>query len=324
MNRLKTLFILILICMAATSGAQQTNTGTTTGKPKVFRITPAATDTTLSGQKSTKKLSGDSMYNVSDPTVNNAPRDAQAVVYFNNGFAKAKKGDYTGAIEDFTKSIELVKNVNVYLKRSSAYLMVGKYPQAIADASEVIKLRPSLLDAYFIRGVSRFEVGEYMGSREDLTYFTARDKTNPAAFNYLAALLFMNKEYNEALQQYSEVIKINPEFPDIYTNRGMMFHYKQDYLSAIQDYNEALKLNPKNVTAYNNRGAARLMLKDFKGSVEDFTQAIALDSNNANAYDNRGRAKQALGDSIGACKDWRAAVSHGLKASQDLITEFCE
>ena len=104
----------------------------------------------------------------------------------------------------------------------------------------------------------------------------------------------------------------------------MMFHYKQDYLSAIQDYYEALKLNPKNVTAYNNRGAARLMLKDFKGSVEDFTLAIALDSNNANAYDNRGRAKQALGDSIGACEDWHAAVSHGLKASQDLITEFCE
>ncbi len=324
MNHLRTLIMFILVCFATTDYAQQTGTTTGSQKPKVIRITPAKPDTGASGQKTMKKLSRDSMYNVSDPTAGKAPQDAQAVVYFNNGFTKAKNGDYSGAIEDFTKSLDLVKNVNVYLKRGSAYMIIGKYPQAINDATEVIKLKPSILDAYFIRGVCRFETREYVTSREDLTYFVARDKTNPAAFNYLAALFFMNKEYTEALQQYSEVIKLNPQFPDAYTNRGMMFHYKQDYFSAIQDYNEALKLNPQNVTAYNNRGAARLMLKDFKGSIEDFTQAIALDSNNANAYDNRGRAKHALGDTLGACQDWRTALLRGLKASQDLISEFCE
>ncbi len=53
--------------------------------------------------------------------------------------------------------------------------------------------------------------------------------------------------------------------------------FKQgDYQGAIQDYNQAIRLNPKFAFAYNNRGTARLQLGDKQGAIADFNKAVEL------------------------------------------------
>jgi len=150
------------------------------------------------------------------------------------------------------------------------------------------------------------------------------DKNSAIAYNYLAGAKFMQKNYKEALDNYDEVAKLDPSFPDVYTNRGMMRHYLGDITGAIQDYNLAIKQDPSNSSAYNNKGAAELSLKDYPAALSDLNMAIRIKSDYADAYDNRGRVKINLGDQQGACEDWQKAYSLGLEASRELILKFCK
>jgi tetratricopeptide (TPR) repeat protein len=59
---------------------------------------------------------------------------------------------------------------------------------------------------------------------------------------------------------------------------------------AVEDYNEALRLDPNSATAYLGRGIAFASRGDFETAVADFTDAIRLDGALAAAYVFRGRA----------------------------------
>ncbi|MEI7897596.1 MAG: tetratricopeptide repeat protein [bacterium] len=318
--------LLFLICSAfAVNGhSQKMPPANSSGQQKVVRLNPVKVDTTDPNKKALNKFSKETMFNVASPAKAMKPEEVRAMSFFTDGSKKGKTGDYQGAVADFTRSLDLVKNVNTYAKRGYAYLMIGNYGAAISDETEALRLQESYMRAYFVRGLARFETGDYKASKADLDIFLDRDRTNAIAFNYMAAIMFMNQDFKSALENYNEVLRLDPKYPDIYTNRGMMRHYNQDFKGAIQDYNEALKTDPNNATAYNNRGAAKMMLKELEAAMVDFTKAISINTKYADAYDNRGRVKHALGDTQGACEDWQVAYANGLAASKDLILKFCK
>lgn len=315
--------LLLISGLFLSAQAQQGTKSPAGGEKKVVRINTSKPDTNKSTQKALNKFSQESMFQTNPTERAKTPEEKQAFEYYKNGFYKGKAGDYNAAIIEFTKSLELNKNEDALMKRSASFMMTGAYGAAIVDATEALKLKPTAYDAYFIRGVCRYESGDFSGSKEDLTFFIQKKRTNAVAFNYMAAHQFMEKDYKSALESYNEVVRLDPNYPDIYTNRGMMRHYNGDYKGAIEDYGEALKRNQDNATAYNNRGAAYLMVKEFQLALDDFNKAIALEPENPNAYDNRGRTRLALGELDAACADWRVAVSKGLAASKQLIELYC-
>jgi tetratricopeptide (TPR) repeat protein len=325
MKQAKSIFLLLaMIGFMAGGYAQKTPQKPAAGQQKVVRLNPVKADTTDPNKKALNKFSKEKMFNANPTAKPLTPEEVRAVNFFNEGSKKGKTGDYEGAVQEFTKSLDLVKNVNTYAKRGYAYLMLSNYGAAINDETEALKIQVSYLYAYFIRGAARYETGDYVGAKQDLEIFVNEDRSNAIAFNYLAAITFMNQDFKAALENYNEVYRIDPKYADINTNRGMMRHYNQDYKGAIQDYDEALKINPNNSTAYNNRGAAKMMLKEFEAAMADFDKAISINDKYADAYDNRGRVKNALGDTEGACADWQTAYANGLAASRELILKYCK
>ena len=64
---------------------------------------------------------------------------------------------------------------------------------------------------------------------------------------------------------------------------------------AVADYDEAIRLNPNDDDAYNNRGIVKANLGQHEEAIADFDEAIRLNPNYAKAYSNRGIVKASLG-----------------------------
>src|SRR5438876_857348 len=82
--------------------------------------------------------------------------------WFKKGELKYNNGNYKGAIEDYTKAINLdPKNIDYYLRRGFCRDITGDYKGAIEDFTKVIEIEPKHKWAYLSRG-SAFMLGFYL------------------------------------------------------------------------------------------------------------------------------------------------------------------
>src|SRR6266481_6499268 len=63
---------------------------------------------------------------------------------------------------------------------------------------------------------------------------------------------------------------------EAFNNRGVGYRLKGDYDRAIADYAQAIKLNGKLAAAFVNRGVAHDKKGDFDHAIQDYDQAIKL------------------------------------------------
>lgn len=96
-----------------------------------------------------------------------------------------------------------------------------------------------------------------------------------------------------------------------------------DFQGAIADYNQALRIDPNFAKAYNNRGLAKYYLKDYAGAIADFNQAIRIDPNLAQACNNWGIVKIMSNDRWGGCADLSRAISLGNQLASKNYQQYC-
>ncbi len=119
----------------------------------------------------------------------NAQTAEEYLEYLDNVLSKYKLGDFSGAIQDCNKAIELNPNhADAYNNRGASKLNLGDYMGAIQDCNKAIELNPNFAEAYYNRGYSKYNLGDYMG----------------------------------AIQDCNKAIELNPNFAEAYYNRGKM------------------------------------------------------------------------------------------------------
>jgi len=84
---------------------------------------------------------------------------------------------------------------------------------------------------------------------------------------------------------------LNPQAADAFNNRGNLYRALNEFDKAVSDYDEAIRLNPLYAHAYNNRGVIFLEAGEPGLAAADFAQAIERDRRYANAFRNRGLAR---------------------------------
>ncbi|MGB3511994.1 MAG: tetratricopeptide repeat protein [Microcoleaceae cyanobacterium] len=97
-------------------------------------------------------------------------------------------------------------------------------------------------------------------------------------------------DYQGAIQEFSQVIEINPKFAAAYYGRGLAKFDLGNREEAIADYTQAIEINPNYIDAYLGRGIARFAVADILGSIADANQIISINSNHPSAYKLLGSA----------------------------------
>ena len=142
------------------------------------------------------------------------------------------------------------------------------------------------------------------------------------AFNNRGVAHRLEGDYDAALADYNEALRLNPTSASAYNNRGIIFRVKHDYDRAIADYDHAIALNRDYPAAFYNRALAYTDKQYYDRATADFDLVLQFNPNNALARYARGLMFLKKGETdagnrdIAAAKDIDPTVPQQYDASQ--------
>lgn len=205
-------------------------------------------------------------------------------------------------------SLNNPNDAKTYYVRGLSRFDLGDFPGSIADFNQALQNQPNYAEAYFYRGLTRFNQGNLQGSLADYTQAIRLSPRYADAYYNRGVVLSALGNKPGAIADYSQVIRLDSTSAAAYNNRGLARSDLGDQPGAIDDYNQALRLTPDRANTYFNRGLAHFRLKDYQQALTDYTQAIRLNPNYAKAYGNRGITHSQLGNKQSAIADLQQAA----------------
>lgn len=162
--------------------------------------------------------------------------------------------------------------------------------------------------AFYNRGRANQENRNYDQAIQDYSRAIERDPKYSVAFNGRGSAYHAQKDYDRAIQDYNDALRLNPNFASAFNNRGIAYYDKRDYDRAIEDYDQAIRLDPKYAAAFNNRGNVYRDKRDYDRAIQDYDEAIRLNPNYALAFNNRGIAYRSKRENERAIQDYDRAI----------------
>ncbi len=212
------------------------------------------------------------------------PKDFRS--WIQRGEVFKKKGEHDKAVADFKQGLALLPNeearkqflphlVSGLYVRGYRHLENQKYDLAIADFSEVIKLKP---DHFFARR-ERGEVRLILGQND------------------------------QAIADETEAIKINPESAEAHEFRGAAYFGNGDFDRAVDDISKAISLgSQRKAWAHAVRAISLLRAGRASEGLPDIELALKLKPKNANFLETHGHILEQLGRRDDALAAYRKAL----------------
>jgi tetratricopeptide (TPR) repeat protein len=150
--------------------------------------------------------------------------------------------------------------------------------------------------------------GDYDQAIADLTEALRLSPRNAMAYHYRGLSWNSKGDHDRAIADYTEAIRINANYAQAYVNRGAARSGKGDYDGAIADHSEAIRLNPPYTGAYVARAYAWTHKGDKDKAIADYGEAIRIDPKYEAAYMGRGEMWRASGDYARSMADFEAVL----------------
>jgi tetratricopeptide (TPR) repeat protein len=242
--------------------------------------------------------------------------------------------DPEGALTDYSIYLETFpEQLEVLMSRATLRYKIGFYQQAKEDFFKLLTLEPAETNAIFYR--QNMSVGD----RNPM--MTTQTGHKSYVYNYLGLTEAKLKNHAQAIAYFDNALKLNPDEPDYFVNRGLSKEAVNDS-TAANDYEKALALNANHVLAKHNLSALKqkqgkpLTYEDrlsetinsdstmlypyleralqryeggyYKGAVDDYNKALELEQTDEEIWLGRGLAREKLKDFEGAFSDYTKAI----------------
>ena len=125
-------------------------------------------------------------------------------------------------------------------------------------------------------------------------------------------------DYDHALADASEAVKLLPDNASGYALRGGLYLAYNEFQKAIADFGDAIRLSPNDVSAYAARANAYAQTGAVDKAIADYSEVLRLKPDDANAYYDRGGAYEKKEDYDHARADFEQAI----RLQRDYAGEF--
>jgi len=92
--------------------------------------------------------------------------------------------------------------------------------------------------------------------------------------------VFVDEDYDTALELYSKAIEVAPSCADVYLSRAAVHLKMENYTGAIADANKAIGFDPSNSKAYLRKGVAAFHMEEYVTAKAAFEKGQELDAAN--------------------------------------------
>jgi tetratricopeptide (TPR) repeat protein len=203
-----------------------------------------------------------------------AADDRNAAAWQLLGRIAMQDGDYTGAVNAFSRSAGFADSAGINVELGNALLADGACNAAVGCYDRAIRLQTDHADAWYGRG------------------------------NALGRL----HRHVEALHSYDRAIAANPDDAEIWYARGQALHALGRRTDAIDSFDRAIARDPGHAHAYLDRGQTLAKCGCFGDAIDSQTQALAVNPDFPEALHARAVALSALGRPDEAVEDLTRAL----------------
>ncbi len=133
------------------------------------------------------------------------------------------------------------------------------------------------------------------------------------ATNYFkqGVLLTIAKNYEEAIENFTSAIDLNPRFPEAFYQRALLYIRGSDNNKALSDYSQAIRLDQNELIYYTSRARCYLVIGSLDPALNDLNKALEMNPPSRdlyNIYYLRGRIHDRKKDNIKALQDYSKAI----------------
>ena len=239
--------------------------------------------------------------------------------------------NYDNLNQKFVENLEIQEgdNKSDFLLRGNKMYRAKNYKSAIANYKKALTLDPNYFQAIFYMGLALLQLEDY---EESIFYFRKITSGNYEnfekrdAYQFMGDSFFRQKNYQLAIESYSNAIKLERSFSKAYLGRGIVFNKLQDYDSAQKDFLEAINLGMRNSLIYQLLGDVNFNTKNYQQGITYYELAIKYsekDEYAATAHYWRGYSFLKMNSIDDACADFKIAYKLGGEIYEKTYKKYC-
>ncbi|MCU0359652.1 MAG: tetratricopeptide repeat protein [Bacteroidia bacterium] len=195
-----------------------------------------------------------------------------------------KGNNYEGAIEAYTKAIELDPNYfKAYSSRAECYEKLNKKDLAIEDYKKAIAFTPKEKELYYKAGVLMVDLQKYAEADQMFRKAIERDKSYTEAIEAEVKVLFILRDYNYGLVVNQLAIDDKKTAINYY-NQAVFYDSLKNYTEAEKFYKSSKSVDSKFIPGYVGMALAEVKLNKPDEALANCNAALLKDPNSLDVF----------------------------------------
>lgn len=245
-------------------------------------------------------------------TVSN-PKNAQAWAHL--GLARALEGKYAEAVPAYRKALQLdPKAPGVELDLGLALFKQEHFKEAIPAFKAAVAESPKEVKPKLLLGMSYYAAAQYADAVAPLQFAVNASPDNIQLRTTLAQSCLWAKQYSCALEQYKQILLLNPESAQAYMLAGEAEDGLGDTAQAIAQFRAAEKVAPHEPDLHFGLGYLLWKSHQFEDAEAEFKLELEENPEHPQALTYLGDIAIKHGDETAAMSYLKRAVAQPEKA----------
>jgi protein O-mannosyl-transferase len=231
------------------------------------------------------------------------------IAYGDRANAKILAGDFSGALEDCNRLIEISpSNGKAYYNMGTAHSGLKLYRDAADDFSRSIDLGYTVASVYYNRGTACYHLGSIDSALSDYRATELRDpQFADAQYSIGYVMLHDRKDPAAALRCFESVLSVHPDHVEALYQKASAEYDLRSYGMAMSDLAAAISRQP---ALQNDSLVARIntSIDSVNTAISKINDRLASAPGSINEYVQRSRLFLMLGDSTRSILDLKTAA----------------